>query len=101
MEYCEGGDMGSLLKKCKKEKDYIAEDVIWKIFTQIVLALNECHNRKSCKILHRDLKPANIFLDSQNNIKLGDFWISKNYERYFSFCLYSCWNPLLYESRTN
>lgn len=33
MEYCEGGDMGSLLKKCKREKDYIAEDVIWKIFT--------------------------------------------------------------------
>jgi len=33
MEYCEGGDMGSLLKKCKRDKDYIAEDVIWKIFT--------------------------------------------------------------------
>mgnify|MGYP000548108155 CR=1 FL=1 len=33
MENCEGGDMGALLKKCKKEKDYIAEDVIWKIFT--------------------------------------------------------------------
>lgn len=63
MEYCEGGDMGSLLKKCKRDKDYIAEDVIWKIFTQIILALNECHNRKKCKILHRDLKPANIFLD--------------------------------------
>ncbi|KRX08239.1 Protein kinase-like domain [Pseudocohnilembus persalinus] len=77
MEYCEGGDMGVLLKKCKKEKDYIAEDVIWKIFTQILTALNECHNRKSGKILHRDLKPANIFLDSQNNIKLGDFGLSK------------------------
>jgi len=33
MEYCECGDLGTLLKKCKKEKDYIAEDIIWKIFT--------------------------------------------------------------------
>ena len=55
---------------------YIAEDVIWKIFSQIALALNDCHNRKN-KILHRDLKPANIFLDSQNNIKLGDFGLAK------------------------
>lgn len=77
MEYCEGGDMNILLKKCKQEKDYIDEDVIWKIFTQIILALNECHNRKAGKVLHRDIKPANIFLDAQNNIKLGDFGLSR------------------------
>lgn len=33
MEYCEKGDLGKLLKRCKADKDYIAEDVIWKIFT--------------------------------------------------------------------
>ena len=69
--------MRTLLKKCKRKKDYINEDVVWKIFTQIVLALNECHYRKQGKILHRDLKPANIFLDSNNEIKLGDFGLSK------------------------
>jgi len=77
MEYCEGGDMRTLLRKCKKDRDYIAEDVIWKIFTQILLALSECHSKKSGKILHRDLKPANIFLDGENNIKLGDFGLSR------------------------
>jgi serine/threonine protein kinase len=77
MEYCEGGDIGSLLKASKKEKDYIAEDVIWKIFTQIILALNECHNCKTGKILHRDIKPANIFLDANKNIKLGDFGLAR------------------------
>lgn len=76
-EFCEGGDIGALIKRCKKNKDYIAEDVIWKIFTQIVLALHECHTRKEGKILHRDLKPSNVFLDSENNVKLGDFGLSR------------------------
>ncbi len=77
MEYCEGGDIGALIKRCKKNKEYIAEDVIWKIFTQLVLALHECHTRKEGKVLHRDLKPSNVFLDSENNVKLGDFGLSR------------------------
>ena len=77
MEYCEGGDINDLIKRCRKTKEYIAEDVIWKIFTQIVLAIYECHTRKEGKVLHRDLKPSNVFLDSENNIKLGDFGLSK------------------------
>jgi len=77
MEYCEGGDMGQLIKKCRRTKDYIAEDVIWKIFMQISLALNECHHRPGGTVLHRDLKPGNIFLDSNTNVKLGDFGLSK------------------------
>lgn len=77
MEYCDGGDMAQLIKKCKKDKDFIAEDVIWKIFMQIILAISECHHRPEGKVLHRDLKPGNVFLDSHNNVKLGDFGLSK------------------------
>jgi NIMA (never in mitosis gene a)-related kinase len=78
MEYCENGDMAQLIKKCKNEKDIVAEDVIWKIFMQIILALKECHNHKTLgKILHRDIKPGNVFFDSNNNVKLGDFGLSR------------------------
>lgn len=68
-----------MVKKCKAEKDFVAEDVVWKIFMQILLALRECHVRgiKGSKILHRDLKPSNIFFDSNNNVKLGDFGLSR------------------------
>jgi len=77
MEYCEGGDMLQTIKKLKKEKGRLDEETVWKFFMQIVLALHEIHRRKEGKILHRDIKPANCFIDSSNNIKLGDFGLSK------------------------
>lgn len=49
----------------------------WKILAQMTLALFECHRRKEGKILHRDLKPGNVFIDSQSNVKLGDFGLSR------------------------
>ena len=58
---------------------YISEDFIWRIFTQVVLALYECHRRKNKQvILHRDLKPSNIFMDENQNAKLGDFGFAKS-----------------------
>lgn len=44
----------------------------------MVLALYECHRRKNKQIiLHRDLKPSNIFLDENQNAKLGDFGFAR------------------------
>ena len=77
MEYCQGGDLSQLIKRCKRNNEYINEDVIWKIFTQIALALHACHNHKNGKVLHRDIKPSNVFLDNDNNVKLGDFGLSR------------------------
>ena len=77
MEYCENGDISQLITQCKKDGQYISEEVIWKIFTQILKAVHAIHTHKTGIILHRDIKPSNIFLDINNNIKLGDFGLSR------------------------
>jgi hypothetical protein len=46
MEFCEQGDMGQLIRRCKKSKEFIPEEMAWKILSQMILALFECHNRK-------------------------------------------------------
>eukprot|EP01118_Nematostelium_gracile_P014334 TRINITY_DN5557_c0_g2_i1.p1 TRINITY_DN5557_c0_g2~~TRINITY_DN5557_c0_g2_i1.p1 ORF type:complete len:457 (+),score=105.02 TRINITY_DN5557_c0_g2_i1:129-1373(+) len=70
MEYCIGGDLGSLLKRknCfsnKAAKVYIAETA---------LALDYLH---SVGIVHRDLKPENMLVDSHGHVKLTDFGLSR------------------------
>ena len=77
MEYCEGGDISQIINQCKKNGEYISEETIWKIFTQVLKALHVIHNHKQGKIIHRDIKPSNIFIDAKNNIKLGDFGLSR------------------------
>ncbi|XP_069624640.1 serine/threonine-protein kinase Nek2 isoform X3 [Ranitomeya imitator] len=79
MEYCEGGDLASLIAKCTKERQYLEEDFIVRVFAQVALALKDCHKRSDGghTVLHRDLKPANIFLDAKKNVKLGDFGLAR------------------------
>ena len=43
-------------------------------FIQLALGLKYIHDKK---ILHRDLKADNIFITAANEMKIGDFGISK------------------------
>ena len=74
MEFCEYGDMAYHIRKKKQAKERFTETEIMNSFVQLCLSLEYVHSRK---ILHRDLKTQNIFLTQDNNIKLGDFGISK------------------------
>lgn len=80
MDYADNGDLQTKIKDKHKTKsrtgqlDYIPEDQVLNWFTQILLALKHCHDRK---ILHRDLKSQNIFLTKKNIVKLGDFGIAR------------------------
>jgi NIMA (never in mitosis gene a)-related kinase 2 len=81
MEHCSGGDLGRIIKKCKRDRTNLEESLIWRILAQAVIALKDCHRRtengEKKPILHRDLKPANILLDADQNIKIGDFGLAK------------------------
>ncbi|XP_013885280.1 serine/threonine-protein kinase Nek2 isoform X2 [Austrofundulus limnaeus] len=79
MEYCEGGDLSCLINRCIKERRYLEEEFVLRVMAQLTLALKECHRRSDGRatVLHRDLKPANIFLDSRQNVKLGDFGLAR------------------------
>eukprot|EP01029_Cantina_marsupialis_P029594 TRINITY_DN781884_c0_g1_i1.p1 TRINITY_DN781884_c0_g1~~TRINITY_DN781884_c0_g1_i1.p1 ORF type:complete len:423 (+),score=127.48 TRINITY_DN781884_c0_g1_i1:117-1385(+) len=80
-EFCEGGDLSQQIRILKERRQYVDEKTVWKIFAQIILALKHCHRHKESgvlkPILHRDIKPGNIFLDGNNNVKIGDFGLAK------------------------
>ncbi|GAA6005558.1 uncharacterized protein JCM10292_006697 [Rhodotorula paludigena] len=87
MEYCPGGDLAGVIQRCRKTGQILSEEVVWAYLAQITLALGDCHSETDAKgqrkrvILHRDIKPENVFLDELNNLKLGDFGLSKAMEQ--------------------
>ncbi|KAJ8762244.1 hypothetical protein K2173_007400 [Erythroxylum novogranatense] len=70
MEYLNGGDLYSLLRKVGCLEEEVARIYI----AELVLALEYLH---SMGIVHRDLKPDNILIAHDGHIKLTDFGLSK------------------------
>lgn len=48
-------------------------DRVWRLFREIAEGLSHIHQQG---IIHRDLKPVNIFLDSRDQVKIGDFGLA-------------------------
>lgn len=70
-EYFEGGTLKDFLQEeQKKDRRFLKEEIIWKIFIQICLGLFKIHAKN---IIHRSIKPAYIFLDSNFNVKITHF----------------------------
>ena len=76
MEYAPYGDLGKILQKRKKMKEYYTENELLNIYLQITSGLKAVHAKQ---IIHRDLKSANIFITQKNDLilKIGDFNVSK------------------------
>jgi NIMA (never in mitosis gene a)-related kinase len=74
MEYAENGELEQYLNSRKASNSLLTEDEVLEWFIQLCVGLKCIHDSK---ILHRDLKCENIFINSQNELKIGDFGISK------------------------
>jgi len=81
-EFAESGDLGKLIALRAKSSDRFLETTIWHYLLQISLALSYLHK---LKIIHRDLKPANVFIDADDNVKLGDFGVVKMMRTFMLF----------------
>mmetsp|Transcript_14056 Transcript_14056/g.24692 ORF Transcript_14056/g.24692 Transcript_14056/m.24692 type:complete len:468 (+) Transcript_14056:2-1405(+) len=77
MDYCEGGDLHKKIGRQRQSRQQFPEHQIVRWFTQVALALKHLHAKQ---VTHRDLKPQNIFLTKNEDVRIGDFGISKNKE---------------------
>ncbi|CCD23055.1 cAMP-dependent protein kinase catalytic subunit TPK1 NDAI_0B00210 [Naumovozyma dairenensis CBS 421] len=70
MDYIEGGELFSLLRKSQRFPNPVAKFYA----AEVCLALDYLH---SLDIIYRDLKPENILLDKNGHIKITDFGFAK------------------------
>jgi len=69
MEFCEK----STLRTCIDKGLYEDMARVWRLFHEVVEGLVHIHEQG---IIHRDLKPVNIFLDVNDQVKIGDFGLA-------------------------
>eukprot|EP00002_Diphylleia_rotans_P032632 TRINITY_DN6865_c0_g1_i1.p1 TRINITY_DN6865_c0_g1~~TRINITY_DN6865_c0_g1_i1.p1 ORF type:complete len:679 (-),score=129.85 TRINITY_DN6865_c0_g1_i1:16-2052(-) len=75
MELVDGASLLDHLNSLKEKGLRMEEGKMWKIFTQICMALKYIHKDK--KIVHRDITPSNIMINSQQQVKLADFGLAR------------------------
>lgn len=73
MDYIEGGELFSLLRKSQRFPNPVAKFYA----AEVTLALEYLHFHN---IIYRDLKPENILLDRNGHIKITDFGFAKEVE---------------------
>jgi hypothetical protein len=69
MEYVDGEDLASLLRRIGK----LPQDKALEIARQLCAGLAAAHDKG---VIHRDLKPANIMLDGKGHVRITDFGLA-------------------------
>ena len=69
MEYVDGEDLGSLLKRIGRLPRAKADEVA----RQLCAGLAAAHDRG---VIHRDLKPSNVMIDGEGRVRIADFGLA-------------------------
>ncbi len=82
MEYLDGADLRSILKKSKFRGTRLSPSAGIYIARELLSALAYAHNKhgtdgKHLRLIHRDISPSNILISRNGEIKLTDFGIAK------------------------
>lgn len=72
MEYCPNQTLRDVIDMGVEEEE------TWRLFRQIVEGLSYLHSQG---MIHRDLKPGNVFLDTNGDVKIGDFGLAVGNDR--------------------
>lgn len=80
MEYLQGGELFSHLRKAEKFNEELAKFYC----SEVASALSTMH---SLHVVYRDLKPENVMIDKLGHIRLADFGFSKRVlDRTYTLC---------------
>ena len=82
MEYVNGRDLRTLLKKVREYGTPFPEQVAAFVVMKVAAALDYAHRKRGfddreLKLVHRDISPQNVILSVEGAVKLVDFGIAK------------------------
>ncbi len=83
MEYCEGKDLKTIMKKCQEIGRPLPVEYAVYIIHEVLKGLDYAHRKKNeyneeMNILHRDISPSNVIVSyDEGKVKLADFGIAK------------------------
>ena len=82
MEYVNGWDLRSLLRKAGELGVTFPEEVAAFVVMRVAAALDHAHRKRGfddreLKLVHRDISPQNVILAAEGAVKLVDFGIAK------------------------
>jgi len=82
MEYLDGADLRTLLRRCKKKRRRLSPAAGIYIARELLSALAYAHNKVGpdgvpLRLIHRDISPSNILISGSGEVKLTDFGIAK------------------------